>query len=116
VITGTVAEPVGCAFALSTPGLAGSAGGTASPLAIWERALVCDVDHQTGCLSNEQEFHMDREHIKGTAKKVEGSIKETVGKVTGNKEKEAEGKLDKAEGAAHKIAGDIKDAVRHGTE
>jgi uncharacterized protein YjbJ (UPF0337 family) len=63
-----------------------------------------------------QEFHMDREHVKGTAKKIEGSVKETVGKVTGNKEKEAEGKLDKAEGSAHKVAGDVKDAVRHGTE
>jgi uncharacterized protein YjbJ (UPF0337 family) len=81
-----------------------------------ERASASDVDYKTCRPSNEQEFHMDREHIKGTAKKIEGSVKETAGKLTGNKEKEAEGKLDKAEGSAHKVAGDIKDAVRHGTE
>jgi len=55
---------------------------------------------------------MDREHVKGTADKAKGAIKDTVGKVTGDKKIESEGKLDKAKGAAHNIAGDLKGAVK----
>ncbi len=55
---------------------------------------------------------MDREHVRGTADKVKGEIKDTAGKVTGDKKLETEGKFDKAKGSAHKIAGDIKDAVK----
>src|SRR5271154_5663850 len=53
--------------------------------------------------------HMDREHIKGAADKVKGAIKEAAGKMTGDKELQSEGKLDKAKGEAHNIAGNIKD-------
>lgn len=59
---------------------------------------------------------MDREHVKGTAKKVTGAIKDKAGKLTGDKDLEAEGKMDKAEGSVRKVAGDVKDAVKHGTE
>jgi uncharacterized protein YjbJ (UPF0337 family) len=55
---------------------------------------------------------MDREHVRGTADKVKGTIKDTAGKVTGDKKLESEGKLDKAKGSAHNIAGDLKDAVK----
>ncbi len=56
---------------------------------------------------------MDKQHIKGAAKKVEGSIKEAAGKATGNDRLENEGKLDKAEGHVRSAVGDIKDAVRN---
>jgi uncharacterized protein YjbJ (UPF0337 family) len=55
---------------------------------------------------------MDREHVKGAADKAEGAIKDTAGKVTGDKELQTEGKMDKAKGSAHNLAGDVKDAVR----
>lgn len=55
---------------------------------------------------------MDREHVKGAADKAKGAIKETAGKLTGDKKLETEGKVDKAKGDAHNIAGDVKDAVR----
>ena len=55
---------------------------------------------------------MDKEHIKGAADKAKGAIKDTAGKVTGDKELQAEGKMDKAKGAAHSAAGDVKDAVK----
>ena len=55
---------------------------------------------------------MDREHIKGAADKIKGAVKDTVGKATGDKKMEVEGKMDKAKGAAHNFAGDVKDAVR----
>jgi uncharacterized protein YjbJ (UPF0337 family) len=56
---------------------------------------------------------VDSEHVKGAADKVKGAIKDTAGKVTGDKELQAEGKLDKAKGAAHDAAGDAKDAFRN---
>jgi uncharacterized protein YjbJ (UPF0337 family) len=59
---------------------------------------------------------MDKEHVKGTADKAKGAIKDTAGKVTGDKELQSEGKMDKAKGSAHKAAGDVKDTVRKATE
>jgi len=55
---------------------------------------------------------MDREHVKGAVDKAKGAIKDTAGKLTGDKKLEAEGKLDKAKGDLHNVAGDVKDAVR----
>jgi uncharacterized protein YjbJ (UPF0337 family) len=59
---------------------------------------------------------MDREHLKGTAEKVKGSIKDTAGKVVGDKKMRTEGKADKAKGSAHNLAGDLKDAVKQSSE
>jgi uncharacterized protein YjbJ (UPF0337 family) len=39
-------------------------------------------------------------------------VKETAGKVTGDKALEAEGKLDKAEGEVRDKVGDAKDALK----
>jgi uncharacterized protein YjbJ (UPF0337 family) len=55
---------------------------------------------------------MDREHVRGTADKAKGVIKETAGKVSGDKELESEGKVDKAKGDLHNAAGNVKDAAR----
>ena len=55
---------------------------------------------------------MDREHVKGAADKAKGAIKQGAGKLTGDKEMEAEGKMDKAKGSAHNVVGDVKDAAR----
>lgn len=59
---------------------------------------------------------MDREHVRGTAEKAKGTIKDTAGKVTGDKKLQSEGKLDKAKGSAHKVAGDIKDTVKESSK
>jgi uncharacterized protein YjbJ (UPF0337 family) len=59
---------------------------------------------------------MDREHIKGAADKAKGAVKDVAGKLTGDKELQAEGKFDKAKGDAHNVAGDVKDAVKHATK
>jgi uncharacterized protein YjbJ (UPF0337 family) len=58
---------------------------------------------------------MDREHVKGTAEKLKGAVKDAAGKITGDKKMQAEGKFDKAKGSAHKLAGDVKDAARDAT-
>ena len=55
---------------------------------------------------------MDKEHVKGAADKAKGAIKDAAGKITGDKQMQAEGKFDKAKGAAHQAAGDVKDAAR----
>ena len=47
--------------------------------------------------------------MSGTTDKIKGSVKETVGKVTGDKKIEAEGKMDK-------VKGHIKDAVHEANE
>lgn len=59
---------------------------------------------------------MDREHVKGAADNAKGAIKDTAGKLMGDKELQTEGKLDKAKGAAHNAVGDVKDAFRKATE
>jgi uncharacterized protein YjbJ (UPF0337 family) len=59
-----------------------------------------------------EKTNMDREHIKGAADKAKGAIKDTAGKLTGDKKLESEGKLDKAKGAAHNAVGNVKDAAR----
>jgi uncharacterized protein YjbJ (UPF0337 family) len=56
---------------------------------------------------------MDREHVKGVADKAKGAIKDTAGKLTGDKELQREGKMDKAKGDLHNAAGDVKDAFRN---
>jgi uncharacterized protein YjbJ (UPF0337 family) len=55
---------------------------------------------------------MDREHVRGAADKAKGAIKETAGKVTGDRKLESEGKVDKAKGDIHNAAGNVKDAAR----
>lgn len=54
---------------------------------------------------------MDKEHIKGEAKKAEGKVKEAVGSAIDDSTLKAKGKADQAEGEARKKAGDVKDAV-----
>jgi len=59
---------------------------------------------------------MDKEHVKGAADKAKGAIKDAAGKLTGDKELQAEGKMDKAKGAAHSAVGDVKDAVKRAAD
>jgi uncharacterized protein YjbJ (UPF0337 family) len=59
---------------------------------------------------------MDKEHIKGAADKAKGAVKDAAGKLTGDKNLQAEGKMDKAKGSAREAVGDVKDAVRHSTD
>jgi len=63
-----------------------------------------------------KEAIMDKEHVKGVADKAKGTIKDAAGKVMGDKDLQAEGKVDKAKGAGHEAVGDVKDAVRRASE
>lgn len=60
-----------------------------------------------------KEFSMaDEDQFKGAAKDAGGSIKEGVGKMTGNERLEAEGKVDKVEGKTQKAVGDVKSDLK----
>jgi uncharacterized protein YjbJ (UPF0337 family) len=85
--------------------------------AAFGRRYLCNA-HPNEALFVEQVRRpiMDREHVKGAADKAKGAIKDTAGKVTGDKELQTEGKMDTAKGSAHNLAGDVKDAVRKARE
>jgi uncharacterized protein YjbJ (UPF0337 family) len=51
--------------------------------------------------------------IEGMADKTAGVVKENVGKVVGNHELEAEGKVQKHKGDAEQAVGKAKDAVKN---
>jgi len=58
------------------------------------------------------EVIMDKETIKGGIAKATGAVKEKVGQITGDRDMEAEGKLDKAKGRVRSTVGHVKDAAR----
>jgi uncharacterized protein YjbJ (UPF0337 family) len=55
---------------------------------------------------------MDKDRIAGSAKEIKGSVKETLGKATGDTKLQADGKSDKVEGKVQNAIGGVKDAVR----
>jgi uncharacterized protein YjbJ (UPF0337 family) len=55
---------------------------------------------------------MDKDRVAGAGKKRAGSVKEAVGKATGDRRTVAKGKRQKTEGKAQGIGGKIKDALR----
>jgi len=55
--------------------------------------------------SNVWSDDMDKERIKGGLDKATGTIKENAGQMTGDRDLEAEGKLDKAEGKVRSSVG-----------
>jgi uncharacterized protein YjbJ (UPF0337 family) len=77
------------------------------------------VEHAAGSVQNtagkvEDEPHhgVDHDRIEGAGKKLGGSIKEGVGKLTGDSKLEAEGKAQKAAGTVQNAIGGAKDTVR----
>jgi uncharacterized protein YjbJ (UPF0337 family) len=55
---------------------------------------------------------MDKDRIAGAAKEIKGSIKETIGRATGDTKLEAEGKADKVEGKVQNAIGGLKDTLK----
>jgi uncharacterized protein YjbJ (UPF0337 family) len=50
--------------------------------------------------------------MSGTTDKIKGTVKEAVGKVTGNERLEAEGQTDQVKGEAKNVARDVQDAAK----
>jgi uncharacterized protein YjbJ (UPF0337 family) len=55
---------------------------------------------------------VDKNRAKGAVKETVGKGKDALGKATGDKNLQADGKADKAEGKVQKTAGKAADAVR----
>ena len=55
---------------------------------------------------------MDKGRIAGAAKEIKGSVKETIGKATGDAKLQADGKADKVEGKVQNAIGGLKDALK----
>ncbi|AEL05009.1 CsbD family protein [Xanthomonas campestris] len=55
---------------------------------------------------------MDKNRIEGAAKQVKGSVKEAIGRVTGDKSTELEGAAEKNIGKVQAKAGQVADKVR----
>lgn len=55
---------------------------------------------------------MDKNRIEGMAKQVKGSVKEAIGKMTGDTKTELEGIAEKNIGKAQTKAGELADKVR----
>ena len=68
-------------------------------------ALSSPPDHR-------EDMALDKDRVEGSAKQVEGTVKETTGKVLGDKKLESEGTADKAAGKVQNAIGGLKDTLR----
>ena len=55
---------------------------------------------------------MDKDKIDGAAKQAKGSVKEAIGKLTGNTKVQAEGTAEKAAGKVQSTSGKVKYKAR----
>jgi len=58
---------------------------------------------------------MSKEGIEGAFQKGLGSVKETLGDITGSDKLKAEGMADKVEGSAKEAVGKVKDTIHKAT-
>jgi uncharacterized protein YjbJ (UPF0337 family) len=61
---------------------------------------------------NNEDTAMDKDRIEGSAEQAKGAVKETAGRIFGDKKLETDGKTDKAAGKVQNAIGGLKDAVR----
>lgn len=59
---------------------------------------------------------MDKNRVEGALHQAKGSVKEAVGKVTGDTKTQAEGAAEKAAGKVQNAVGGAKDAVKDMTK
>ncbi len=55
---------------------------------------------------------MYKNRIAGSAKEIKDSIKETIGKMTGDTKLQSDGKVDDVEGKVQNAVGGLKDALQ----
>ena len=56
---------------------------------------------------------MDKDRVKGMAEQAKGTIKKTVGEITGDAKLKTEGQMDKLGGKVRNAVGGLKDAVKN---
>jgi uncharacterized protein YjbJ (UPF0337 family) len=62
--------------------------------------------------SRQENVVMDKDRIAGSTRQIKGSVKETIGKATGDAKLQADGRADKVEGKVQNAIGGVKDAMR----
>ena len=55
---------------------------------------------------------MNKDRIAGSLKEAKGSVKEAIGKATGDAKLQADGKADKLDGKIQNAVGGVKDTAR----
>ena len=78
--------------------------------AIWNDTSLRPLPFDTK--QNSEDAAMDKDRIKGSAEQAKGAVKETAGKIFGDKKLETDGKTDKAAGKVQNAIGGLKDAMR----
>jgi uncharacterized protein YjbJ (UPF0337 family) len=78
--------------------------------------LPADLERETfvlsGCLARSIPHGQETRMASGTADKAKGAVKEAVGKVTGDKRTEAEGKTDQVKGKVKNAADDVAEKAK----
>ena len=55
---------------------------------------------------------MDKTRVEGLGHEIKGAVKEVAGKVTGDRETQAEGRVEKVGGKAEGAYGNAKDSIK----
>jgi uncharacterized protein YjbJ (UPF0337 family) len=63
-------------------------------------------------MSLERNVVMDKDRIVGSAKEIKGSVKKTIGKISGDAKLQFEGEAEEIEGKFQNAFGGVKDALR----
>jgi len=79
--------------------------------ALWNNTSMRPFPLDTEQINNE-DTAMDKDRIDGSAEQAKGAVKETAGKIFGDKKLETDGKTDKAAGKVQNAIGGLKDSVR----
>jgi uncharacterized protein YjbJ (UPF0337 family) len=61
-------------------------------------------------------MNSNNDKLHGSANRTVGSLKERTGRLTGNKDLEAEGSAQKIKGRVQKLSGAIKDTLQKGKD
>ena len=77
---------------------------------LWNRAQFAPVLLASGEMFGGQ--IMDKQRMEGGLKKATGTVKEKAGQMTGDRDLEAEGKVDKGEGKVRSAVGHVKDSAK----
>ena len=55
---------------------------------------------------------VDQDQIKGKVTKAKGTVREAIGKATGNEQQVAKGQVEQAQGAVQEMVGDTRNALK----
>jgi uncharacterized protein YjbJ (UPF0337 family) len=78
----------------------------------WAFAAKCGRYEDVGVFAKHEERAMNKDQVKGSAKRVKGKVQEMAGKAIGNKNLEARGDANQAAGRTQRAYGDAKQMAK----